>query len=967
LALGCVLTACTTSSTILPRPGEEAPTASQAGELAPYKALANAQMAGPSFLMNPQALAAEGVALLADGDYPRSEEVMKQAIAKVDGSMFKGPNHFEHILPMLGLATAYYRSGDYADAETTFQKLVPIEQSPSGLGFEMQKITMGMTGASGAFFLSPGYVHESLGDLYVDEGRYAQAASMYQQSEQECESTAGRDHYQCAGVLGNLGSLYAKEHLYTTAEPLMLRALEIDRKSAGPNSKEVSTDLGRLARLYAEEGDYAKAENYYQQALRLREKLFGENHRYVADTLTDLADTYRMQRRYSEAEPLYLRAIDIRERALGVGHADVAGALDGLARVYNDEGSFSKAEPIAQRALKIREEQFGEENLAFVQSLNTLAKAKAGSGDRNSARSDYERARKILIRVRRSNTDLADQAIAGLLKDSDHALLDYLALLATSARSSAADTSAASARWDAFVVAEQARGSAAQAAMARTAILSAAQEPTTKELARSVEDLRNRHEAITKQIDLAYTDRNPNTKLLENLHQQEQALGAQLHEANQRLVDSFPQYVELIAPEPTDLSETRKLLGPDEALISYSVLDERVLSWMVRANSEPDYRDIAVNGSDLKAMIARVRASLRPDRPYDVADAFELYQLLLQPFADKLSGIKRLVIVPDGELFSLSFGALVTSQQGDAYKRLADAYRGRVAPSPAELRDDYPRIAWLAKQPYSLVLLPSATSLRLLKQIAASKRRASDPFVGIGDPLLNGAGNDRGGVMLVARGTRSIEDIRELPRLPGTRDELLAEAHALGADPSRDLFMEDRATRAAVMDLNRERLANVRVVSFATHALTGGELKGYVEPALVLTPPRDPLPDDNGLLTLDDIVGLHLGGSEWVVLSACNTADGADGLSGLVRGFFFAGAPALLVSQWSVDDAATDQLMTDVFTAYGRKNDASRAAALHDAMLKLMTSETDPGHTYFAHPFAWAPFIVVGEGGAGSF
>jgi len=113
---------------------------------------------------------------------------------------------------------------------------------------------------------------------------------------------------------------------------------------------------------------------------------------------------------------------------------------------------------------------------------------------------------------------------------------------------------------------------------------------------------------------------------------------------------------------------------------------------------------------------------------------------------------------------------------------------------------------------------------------------------------------------------------------------------------------------------------------------------------------------------------LKLKNTEWVVLSACNTAapgGSGEGFSGLVRAFFYAGTPSLLVSQWSVDDAATDQLMTALFTAYGQGAKVSRAAALHDAMLKLVDlSRTDPAHTYFAHPFAWAPFIVVGEGGS---
>lgn len=166
-----------------------------------------------------------------------------------------------------------------------------------------------------------------------------------------------------------------------------------------------------------------------------------------------------------------------------------------------------------------------------------------------------------------------------------------------------------------------------------------------------------------------------------------------------------------------------------------------------------------------------------------------------------------------------------------------------------------------------------------------------------------------------------------------------------------------------MMGLNNDRFPRTRVVSFATHALTGGDLKGLLEPALVLTPPRESRPDDNGLLGLDDIASLHLDSSDWVVLSACNTAGGGDGFSGLVRGFFFAGAPALLVSQWSVDDAATDQLMSELFRYYAANPGAPRADALQHAMLQLITTEAHGSHAYFAHPFAWAPFIVVGEGG----
>ena len=160
------------------------------------------------------------------------------------------------------------------------------------------------------------------------------------------------------------------------------------------------------------------------------------------------------------------------------------------------------------------------------------------------------------------------------------------------------------------------------------------------------------------------------------------------------------------------------------------------------------------------------------------------------------------------------------------------------------------------------------------------------------------------------------------------------------------------------------RLGRARVLSFATHGLLGGEVEGLREPALVLTPPAQATNADDGLLRLEDIVGLNLTNTEWVVLSACNTgaADGTgEGLSGLARGFFFAGAPTLLVSHWSVDDRATQALMTNVFEGYAKNQAARRAELVRQGMLRLM-SEAQGGTAYWAHPFAWAPFFLVGEG-----
>jgi CHAT domain-containing protein len=94
-------------------------------------------------------------------------------------------------------------------------------------------------------------------------------------------------------------------------------------------------------------------------------------------------------------------------------------------------------------------------------------------------------------------------------------------------------------------------------------------------------------------------------------------------------------------------------------------------------------------------------------------------------------------------------------------------------------------------------------------------------------------------------------------------------------------------------------LDHYKIIQFATHGLMSGELKGLAEPALVLTPPPAATPDDDGLLTASKIATLSLN-ADWVVLSACNTAAGdgtadRDGLSGLAKAFFYAGARSVPV------------------------------------------------------------------------
>jgi CHAT domain-containing protein len=242
-------------------------------------------------------------------------------------------------------------------------------------------------------------------------------------------------------------------------------------------------------------------------------------------------------------------------------------------------------------------------------------------------------------------------------------------------------------------------------------------------------------------------------------------------------------------------------------------------------------------------------------------------------------------------------------------------------------------------------VLPAVSSLNALRQ-TSSGPIADEPFLGVGDPVLTG--------------TPAAADLRQLPALPETAEELRAVAKTLGAS-SDDLLLGPRASEVVLRGMPLDRY---RVIEFATHGLLSGDLKGLAEAALVLTPPERPSADNDGLLTASKIAALKLN-ADWVVLSACNTAGengtpDAGGLSGLAKAFFYAGARSLLVSHWAVWSKATVKLITGVFEAQRKDPGIGRAEALRRAEISMLDPKESPE---LAHPFAWAPFVLAGEDG----
>jgi CHAT domain-containing protein len=266
--------------------------------------------------------------------------------------------------------------------------------------------------------------------------------------------------------------------------------------------------------------------------------------------------------------------------------------------------------------------------------------------------------------------------------------------------------------------------------------------------------------------------------------------------------------------------------------------------------------------------------------------------------------------------------------------------------------------------------VPSPRAFVNLRDARALAKPAPRPFLGVGNPTFSGSAGSAAGkgqpsaLEALAGSCREngpvqSDLIRALAPLPETADEVRRVGARLNADPGAILL----GAAASEANLRRQALGEYNVLYFATHGLLPGELRCETEPGLALSPPpgASTTTADDGLLDASEVASLSFN-AELVVLSACNTAAGGgrfggEALSGLAEAFFYAGARTLIASHWQVPSLATERLMTGLFDRAGPRLAGGIAESLRQAQLAIASDAAT------AHPYYWAAFTVIGDGG----
>jgi CHAT domain-containing protein/tetratricopeptide (TPR) repeat protein len=814
---------------------------------------------------------------------------------------------FNVSLILNNLGVVYRDLGNYSQALSSYEEALELRQNIGDKPGEATTLN-------------------NIGELYISRGRYSQALEYYQAALEIFE--AENNERGMAATYHNLGGLYDEINQHTLALDFYYQALNLRRRI---NDKQgIGQTFNNIGLVLEEEENFTGALDAYQQALIARQQTgntIGE-----ATTLNNIA---LLNTKIGQPE----RGLEFITQALNIiqqadDPAREGNMLDSLGTIYRELGRYEDAMQAYQQALSLLRlaesrsieratlshignllELQGQPELAIVfykQSVNLTEEIRADI-------------RPLPQEFRQSYTDsVADtyRRLADLLLQADRVLeaqrvLDLLRVQ----------------ELDEYLQDVQRNAQTETGAPLR---------PEEQEALQRFLANRDQLVALGRELrELEAIDRASRTpEQAERIHQLRQ-LQQDSRTVFNRLIDS-PDVQAIVAQlrnttgaanvelaELNALRDNLRRLEQNTVALYPLVLDDRLELVVVTPDAPPVSRTVEVRREDLNRVIANFRSALQDPSQDAVTPAQQLYDWLVRPIAADLAQANAEVILysPDSQLRYIPLAAL---HDGDQWLTQRWQVNNIVAASLADLDNQ-------SFQDGLSILAAAFTEGQY--QIPISTRTLS--FGG-----LEFAG-------------REVENLAQL--IPGTEKRLNKEF-----DQSLVLEMND-----------------FNIIHLATHATFN---PGPPEDSFIVF-------GDGSHATLRSIGSWDFPDVELVVLSACETAlgdvllgdDEANGAEILGLGYLMqqAGAEAAIASLWAVNDGGTQVLMDAFYAALN--NGYSKAEALQRAQIALITSdETVLGgergdgayleitdlrtgqpleqSTDLAHPYYWAPFILIGNG-----
>ncbi len=387
----------------------------------------------------------------------------------------------------------------------------------------------------------------------------------------------------------------------------------------------------------------------------------------------------------------------------------------------------------------------------------------------------------------------------------------------------------------------------------------------------------------------------------------------------------YPNYYNLkYNTDVISMEETSQKLGEDDMILSYTLMDS--LMYIYQISSEGyDITETRVDTSLRRECMEFYDVITKQSFSYNARETFRnysrlgysLYQKLLEPVKDKITG-KNLIIIPDGEIAYVPFEALLS------------------APVEMKERPSYYDLPYMILEngfsnSYSATIhftqpVKNKNPIREILAFAPSYSNISSQ--NINPQMLRQ------------------DDREQLIRIPGVKEEVKRISSMLRADVFQDLMASESNFKSNVSDY--------RILHLAMHTILDDN--NPLNSKLAFTQFADST-DDNFLHTYE-IYNLGIN-ADLAVLSSCSSGFGnlqeGEGIQSLARGFAYAGCPSILMTLWEVADNSTVEIMERFYYYLGKGY--SKSEALHRSKIEFI-SRAD---LLKSNPFFWSSYVIMGD------
>ena len=514
------------------------------------------------------------------------------------------------------------------------------------------------------------------GLIYEKVGQYYQAVDVYQQAYDLFEDL--QEIISQGSTANNLGEIYRKIGNYSTS----LEFYEMALKNLQNVPEYKAATLNNIGLVYQALGQFDIALSFYQQSLRLREKV--NDIRGQGLTLHNIGFAHGEMNEQDLALDYYQQALRIRERQDVNDVIGQATTLNNLGLLYSEENNHEKAIEILNEAQAIFEEFGARPNIG--NTLDSLGTAYKNQGNYNAALDYYNQALAILQDVGdRSGVGIVHTNMGDLyeqqgnpekaIQEYENAITESIEPIWSDLRGEDLQVSYADKHvdtytklirllWtqgryeDAFNYTERARARIFlnQVASGPTDFLNSTATPDLAQeqsLRTDIEDLNNQILSLNR---LPASD--SHTAMIAQLRVQ---LFIKQNDYESLLNRLKREDADLVSVSPATLSEIQVLLDKDTTLVSYFVMDDQTLAFVI---THDDLQPITLAPGrqaledKIHMLYAYDFAALDNDHP---ARLQTLHEWLIEPL--NLQSNTKVEIAPHNLLHYVPFAGLTDGEE----------------------------------------------------------------------------------------------------------------------------------------------------------------------------------------------------------------------------------------------------------------------------------------------------------------